>query len=235
MPDKVSFDIARVVDYWTEFPLDRYGNTSDRIYYMRIRVNTDSYSTISTSATLGSAASAGVYALPPGFTGGAKFCGDRSIASLSGGICEFVRVFADVPSPYTDYSVGIRNVPPVYGYNIEPTRYGLDDTPQANVIILKTRKRGYVINPADSFPVRMRLDVTFSSATPSTPIEEEGYTLTRSDGEVTKTTFAGQSDVEQTSEGVVTVTVTGTTKVIQGTQSVRWMGDIYKNVTGYRD
>ena len=228
----IPFSTARIVDHWIEYPLSQFGDNTSKIYYMRVVVDTDSYTTLETGVgNLTDAASAGVYSLPASFVDStARFCEDRTPTSLTGGVTEFVRVFANVPPDYEDYSTGIKTTAPVYGEKIEPTRYGLDA--QANTIYLKTRKIGYVINPVDSFPVRMRLEVSFTVGAPGAQIEEEGFELTRSDGVVTDEVYGGDP-VTQTTQGVVTVTPTGTANVIQGTQSTRWMGDIYKNVTGY--
>lgn len=226
----VPFSTTRIVDYWTSYPFSDFGDTTTKIYKMRCVVDEDSYTTLAIgTGTLTDAASAGVYALPASFVDAtARFCSDSEPTSLSGGVIEFVRTFANIPQSRTDYSSGIKTYPPEFGYVREPTLYSLDES---GPVPSRTRKYEYVKKPSRSETIAIRLSYSYVT-TPGTLLTEEGFEVTKSDASYYSTTFNGYP-VFETNEGTSTVTSTGTAGVIISTTIRQWMGDIYEKVTGY--
>ena len=228
----VSFSITRVVDYWTSYPFSDFGDNVTKIYKMRCVVNEDSYTTLETGVgNLTSAATAGVHSLPASFIDvDARFCNDSETTSLSGGVVEFVRTFANIPADRTDYSTAVRTYPPEFEQKITPTLYALDSG--GNIVVSRTTKTEYVKKPAESKVVSVRLEYRYGIGAPTGVKTEEGFTITKADASVSNQVYFGDNVIE-TDEGQSTVTVTGDAGVILGTESRQWLGDINEFVTGY--
>ena len=104
------FAQARVSDYWIEYPFMENGDPFARIYHMRCSVASSGYSALTIGTQMATAGAAGVISLP-WINSTAFFVGDFNHRYLDGGLVEFDRQFATVPTERTREVVGSRSFP----------------------------------------------------------------------------------------------------------------------------
>lgn len=224
----VIFEQARIVDFWVTYPMSRYNDTVTKVYNYRCQVNAANYATLSKGALMTSATSAGVISIP--FTdANARFCSDTPTNSISGGVIEFVRTFANIPAAYTTYSSGVETKAPQYGEKQTITLYStLNGDP------LRTKKTYPLENASQTSVVAARVEYSFT-ITPDTEttLTAESFEISTAAPSTYSDTYLGYP-VTVEDEGAVTVNVLGDANVLEGTKIEEWRGDIYRVTTTYK-
>ena len=153
-----AFTGAKIIDHWIEYPFEEFGDITTKVYRARCMVNVDEYTTLKTGiGNLSNASAAGVLSLPASFIDPfARFVGDSTPTSSSGGTCQFVRTFANVPASHTDYSTATYTSPPEFASKVEPILFINDPTGGPN-IATRTRRYEYTKKPAETKVVSVRL------------------------------------------------------------------------------
>ena len=225
------FTQARVVDHWVEYPFSDFGDTASKVYKLKLVVTAEDYATLETTANMGSAGSAGVIALPSGFTDvTARFCGDSAPASISGGLVEFVREFANVPLPHTDYSSALFTSAPTFGSRSEIIQYvPLSQDP------FRVRRTQYERKASETNIVAARVEYSYTLVPTSVQLlEKESFEIVDEPVSYEQETFLGYSGVWVWDAGGKTVIPTGDTGVLEGTTIRKWKGPIFEVVTVYQ-
>ena len=205
------FTLVRCTDHWIERPFIEQGDAATKIYYMRCMVNTANYSALTVgTANLTSAATAGVIALPSGFTDAtARYCHDTSFSSTSGGTLEFTRVFANVPAARNEYeSISVSM----------PTGYNNTLTNEVTVI-------------GGSYSMTARFEYEYETSAAALTIYQP-FKITYISGGTTLEVDYVRNAPYATSPTYSGFYSTGD-YVAQATTIRRWMGDIYEGVTPY--
>jgi len=103
MPYNVTaFNTARAEASWIEYPFIEHGVPTAKVYCMNCKVNVSAYTAVTIGTAMTTAAAAGVAVLPFTANANAFFVGDFGHSYSDGGIVEFTRKFATVPSTWTE-------------------------------------------------------------------------------------------------------------------------------------
>ena len=106
--DVIFAQVRAVSGAFIEYPFIETGDSVTRVYHMPCQVNRNDYNgaQLTLDATMASAGSAGVIALPFASDTSAYFIGDFSHRSIDGGLIEFDRLFAMIPATRNDSPSG---------------------------------------------------------------------------------------------------------------------------------
>jgi len=119
--------VRAVAGTYIEYPFIEQGDPATKIYHMICQMAQSEYSAtaISLDATMATATTAGVIALP--FTGdsAAYFVGDFGHAPVDGGMVEFERIFANIPATRNNQFEGTYaySYPGIYDPDGSSSRY----------------------------------------------------------------------------------------------------------------
>lgn len=104
------FSLIRAIAGWRTYPLIEDGSPNAIVYNLRCIVNETDYTKPALNATMASAVTAGVIALP-WTNASAYFVGDFGHSNSNGGLVEFTRKFATKPETSTERLVGSSTFP----------------------------------------------------------------------------------------------------------------------------
>lgn len=227
------FAQVRVVDFWIEYPMSDFYDTATKIYKMRCQVNSLNYATIRTGASMASAVSAGVINLPVANTS-ARFCYDTPAISTSGGMLEFVRVFAMVPQARTDYATATYTSPPVYSKKTRVNTSVVSTSGIPQVAPSAITVSWEIRTPAQTKVFAARVEYSYTTTPETVPLlTESGFEVIQSPAFTAQSRYFSYSVLE-TNDGEKSVVVTGDSRVLEGTKITQWMGDIFEVATAYR-
>lgn len=95
------FDTASCVQCWIEYPFQRYGNTSTKIYHHIMVQHGDSYTPGTLNTVMTTAGAKPARSLFPDDLS-AYFCEDRGLSPIGDNLVTFDRIFSNIPLDYTE-------------------------------------------------------------------------------------------------------------------------------------
>ena len=104
--DEIFALVRAVSQTHTEYPFIESGDNSTKVYHLICVVNQSAYAPIALDTPMAGAAAAGVIALPFPADTAAYFVGDFNHSPLDGGMLEFERVFANIPTTRNEIVTG---------------------------------------------------------------------------------------------------------------------------------
>lgn len=96
-----SFDTASCVQCWIEYPFQRYGNTSTKIYHHIMVQHGDSYTPGALNTVMTTAGAKPARSLFPDDSS-AYFCEDRGLSPMGDNLVTFDRIFANIPTGFEE-------------------------------------------------------------------------------------------------------------------------------------
>ena len=104
--DEIFALVRAVSQTHTEYPFIESGDNSTKVYHLICVVNQSDYAPIALDTPMASAEAAGVIELPFPADAAAYFVGDLNHSPLDGGMLEFERVFANIPTTRNEIVTG---------------------------------------------------------------------------------------------------------------------------------
>jgi hypothetical protein len=144
--DATFAQVRAVAQTYIEYPFIELGDNSTKVYHMVCQQNRLDYNAaqIALDTTMSNASNAGVISLPFNADSNAYFVGDFDHAPIDGGLVEFERVFANIPSSrasefagtqsYSYAGIGLFNVSNATEHTRTITSVSNDPTLRYNIL-----------------------------------------------------------------------------------------------------